>query len=766
MKTFLAFVLFEIFCVSAHAFFLGDTNTTFPCKQCLSFGEDEATCELEDQLVYQSCRCDSECEVYSDCCPSTLDICFNRGQLSRESDENRSFQCQDTLMVERTSAIPGIGEHYWMISTCQNDWKEKNRNTVDVNVVEEHCSNGAANLPPVTDSDTGLVYKNDYCARCNEATNVVTWDVSFRCDLELNNLLNGVNYTLSADVFERYCNAYSFVEPASLKKPARQCYPHIETCLEFETLLSMENKVWNSSYYNSLNNLCTKERYQYQVVEKMQPHTLPYRNEHCALCNNIDRDFIECFNGPLDNNPSNGFEGLLFIIVLDVFGSGRVTMSSSSTTSIQVYCPVSTEVFDPVAMQCRPVLSTQKCNISSEFTELIVNNCTECAGELIVLMDSTMYTFTDTNTLLYNDEQYVVESNTSNGAPVICVNFSTNGTNITKTINFLTFTYPVEYAILTYIGCSLSVVGCLIILLTYTLFNELRTLPSLILMQLAIAILIGNLLILLSGPVGERVQNTIYCKSTAIFSHFIFLAQFMWMSLMSTEIARNLYRASRMKTKESKSHKVKLLLAYLLTGWCIPLLIVLIAVIVNFTTTDLVLYGELEDGTQGRCWINHAASVFVSFVTPLAISLIYNTTLFVLITIYLCKSARSHSKLNVDKKGNVSFLRLNVAVFSVSGISWFFGFLALLPGLLWAWIPYIILNSTQGFVIFLLFLCTKRVARLYIALVFHRNVKSSSTTLLTLKEQTSRSTKGKSQSELDICHEKEKQNTSLSFTEQ
>ena len=126
-------------------------------------------------------------------------------------------------------------------------------------------------------------------------------------------------------------------------------------------------------------------------------------------------------------------------------------------------------------------------------------------------------------------------------------------------------------------------------------------------MYLAVAILTANLLILVGDPVGKMAR--IICAPVAILTHYIFLSQFGWMSLMSTEIARNLYQAFKMKAHESKAFKIKLLTVYTLLGWGGPLFIVLLTAIVNFTTTDLVLYGELEDGTPGRCWMNHPASV-------------------------------------------------------------------------------------------------------------------------------------------------------------
>ena len=564
----------------------------------------------------------------------------------------------------------------------------------------------------------------------------VVWDYGFECSPELGNLVNESSYTLIADDFNQYCALHNYVEPSlpASVPIARPCYPQINSCYDRDRLETVTMKPWNSSYYSQLKALCTEGHFQSQVIRSGEQDSIPYRNEYCALCNGVDPLSIECFRGPPGNSyitnllPTESvIYGTPFSITLDVYGSGRVIVTSFfRTTTIDISCSAAAEVYDPVVEQCRPTL-IQECGNSNHtllHTTLDSSrNCTQCMGDLIALMDSATFEFTNSNTLLYDEQLYVVEYNTSDGAPVVCVNFSTNGTQIT-TIHFVAYTYPPEYVILTYIGCPLSVLGCTLIILTYTLFKELRTLPSKILMHLAIAILFSNLLILVGGPIIEKLDKAkVLCTPAAILTHYIFLTQFSWMSLMSTEIARNMYRAFKMKTRESKAYKFKLLVTYTLVGWCAPLFIVTLTVIVNFTTNDLVLYGVMEDGKQGPCWINQPESVYVSLVTPMAISLIYNAIIFIVVTTFLCVSSRSNSKFREER--NLSYLRLNFAVFSISGITWMFGFLALLPQLEWAWIPYIILNSTQGFIIFVAFLCTKRVALLYISLLFCQKEKRS-----------------------------------------
>ena len=723
--------LLLLFAVVACAGQVAEPNAPYPsltvCKDCRArprvSGDQE--CSLEDTTVYQHCRCDADCIAYRDCCSTTHYTCLD-GSASDETSEESSVRCQEIfigLTPDGDNMIPPLGHHYWMVSSCSSRWLMEMRDSEELQEIVTRCTNHsdqAGTFPPVTDLDSGLVYRNEYCARCNHVSSMSgIWGFGFLCDPELTGLLNNTrNYTLTEEVFNRFCTINVFVEPfSSLRRPpslppARPCYPQIDSCLDLDALNGIIAVPWNSSYYHSIANLCREGHFQNHIVLKGELNAIPYRNEYCALCNGAEIADIECFAGPPDNRQSVGI-GLLtpFNIVLDTFGKGRVATTSHETVNfIDVSCSEATEVYDPVIEQCHPIVS-----IHDDDDKNSTNNC---SMKLIALTDPTVFEIVSTDMLLYNEELYTIEFNTSNGTPIICANFSTNGT-IVPTINFFTFDYPEEYTILTYIGCPLSVIGCILILLTYSLFKELRTLPSQILMHLAVAILVGNLLILVGGPIGKVFE--IICTPVAILNHYVFLSQFTWMSLMSTEIARNLYQAFKMKASESKAYKVKLLVVYALLGWGIPLLIVLLTIIVNFTTTDLVLYGEMKDGTSGVCWINHPLSVIVAFTAPLGISLIYNTVIFIIATIYLCVSSISRSKLNSDKR--VPFLRLNIATFSVSGITWLFGFIALLPGLQWAWIPYIILNSAQGFIIFISFLCTKRVALLYLGLFTHHRQK-------------------------------------------
>ena len=247
------------------------------------------------------------------------------------------------------------------------------------------------------------------------------------------------------------------------------------------------------------------------------------------------------------------------------------------------------------------------------------------------------------------------------------MNFTQNGTlshNITVFYYSypLTLTYTMTYVTyVTYVCCSLSVVGCVLVLLTYSLFRELRTLPGQILMNLASTILATCLFLLVGTPIAVLAEKDELCEATAILLHLVMLSQFSWMSIMSFELLRTLYRASRVRPVEDKSTKNKIFLLYLLIGWGIPIVILIVSLLLNFTT-DLIQYGR-----DGFCRIGHVPSFYVVILAPVALSIVFNGITFVITFRLLFKASRTQAKLKKQK--NVSYLCVCLSAFSISGLT-------------------------------------------------------------------------------------------------
>ena len=336
-------------------------------------------------------------------------------------------------------------------------------------------------------------------------------------------------------------------------------------------------------------------------------------------------------------------------------------------------------------------------------------NCTS----LVQLNSSEYQTTNNSCTLLYRGKEVDIITFDKLDRPVVCTNFTREG--VVKE-NETRIETPLPFIIITYITTSISIVGSIAILLTYTIFKQLRTLPSKILMNLAAAFLAGDLIILLYG-VSASLSDSIPVEVTAtiaILLHFLFLSRFSWMSLMGFETCRVFNLAVNLQSDISKKAKSILLAIYLIIGWGLPLTITVITIIINYTTDDLVLYGEAFNGSVGppRPWINHPTSAVIAFIIPAVLALLFNVVAFVTLFVLLCKATNKERSLQSFLK----YFRIVGALFTAMGLTWLFGLIALIPGQSWAWYPFIILNSTQAMWIAVWFLLTKKIIKLYISL--------------------------------------------------
>ena len=345
---------------------------------------------------------------------------------------------------------------------------------------------------------------------------------------------------------------------------------------------------------------------------------------------------------------------------------------------------------------------------SSKTTDTITpnNDSFNCTLTLIAL-NSSEYVRVDNHTILYQDRPFNVVTRDHLDRPVICINLTNNGTRL---VNATTVVTPLAFVVLTYIGSSLSILGSIAILLTYSIFRELRSLPSKILINLATAFLVSDLLILLSSASPFTLEGT---ATMAILLHFFMLSRFSWMSLMAFESCRVFGLAVKLQSDISNKSKTILLMVYQVIGWGLPFTITLITIIINYATDGLVLYGETSNGTVGPPWINHPPSAAVAFLAPIVLALLFNAAAFIASSVLLCKAAFSEQRSGSKNGANLRYFRVIVALFSVMGLTWLFGFLALIGQMNWAWYPFIILNSSQALWIAATFLLTKKIIKLY-----------------------------------------------------
>ena len=740
-----------------------------PCLAC-------ETCDAVPD-PYAACKCDHECGVFRDCCNSQLPLsCRTSSAILLEPPP--AMECLSTFLDPMIDTF--TNETFMMVSSCPSLANRVDIDAVDLEAIMVNCTSPIVDLPPVTDKDSGLVYRNEYCARCNGASNLVAWQPDLACSREfyVQLLTSGSISDIlleRPDILNTDCLPCAYQPPSlpNVLRSPRPCTPLISSCLSQLELEAYFGRSLNQTY-NDLVESCLASPLNPVGVEQ----SLRFRSSACRQCNAFDDKDVTCsvstasrFRNPFEcalpfnetdsgGSVITGLPAVPFTLTLSNLGGGqvRITTPNSGTATVPVDCP---EGQAPIGLQCRDTQCPEgyseiggRCAFAvgaggilidgegMESPSAIVHpnastpSFLDCPSALLPLNNSEFMS-RGNNTIFHDGELIQVLFYDSNGRPLICPdNTSLTVTNSTITVIAL-LPGIVE---LTYAGCSLSVLGSVLILLTYGLFSELRTFPSLLLMNLAVAILITNLLFVMGGPIIQHFPSANLCIVVAICLHFFNLVQFTWMSLFSIEMAYTFYLAKKLVRKTDRN-VCRTLLLYMLIGWGLPVVICVITTALNFSGQGLVLYGVTADGSVGNCWINHFPSFILSFLVPLVVSLLVNIALLVVVTIFMCQSCNNQARQK-HQTPHTALVRVWVAIFIIAGPTWVLGFLAIPDQTNWAWYPFVLLNSTQGFVIFLTFLCTRKILGLYVNLLKGNGRQSATANKKPSKKKALASTKG------------------------
>ena len=332
------------------------------------------------------------------------------------------------------------------------------------------------------------------------------------------------------------------------------------------------------------------------------------------------------------------------------------------------------------------------------------NSSLSCDCEPWVALNMSEFECVDEGAHLYKGLYHDMDLNSSRELFIVCSNVSQSEAS------------SIPYEIAIYLASSVSILGCSPILVTFCLFKELRTLPAKIVVIRTTINLISDIFLILH--VSEATEILEICEAVAIFLHFSSLSEISWNTILFFEVCHSFYHASRLipVTTDGITRKF---VAYSVIAWSIPLLIVSVSVIVNYTTPDLVLYGTDTSTGEGMCWITDVHSTIVYFI-PIIIAILVQLILFALSGYFLISSRRKVESVSSGTK-DARYIRVLFAIFFVSNVLWILGIVAVLLGLLWVWIFFLVLLTFQGFIIFFVFYGTKKVWALYIVKFSKKN---------------------------------------------
>ena len=648
--------------------------------------------EREREEYGYHCYCDRNCIIFNDCC-------FDNRTLndSTRTEVPKSFSCLTTaITVPGNSTKPT--NYYKMIGNCPSKWiSSPDLATTRVNELCEETP--TISEPPVTDKGTGIVYRNKYCGLCNNVTidQLVQWSSQWSCDEGFEDLLNS-SRVINSTVFDSNCVPITY-HPSKIQKstqlPIRRCWPLVPTCP-----IDPQSNTTHNINYRALVANCT------QCGVSSHPTNTSdmcmYWNSNCEQGNGETNIIFPNCDINSHKRGVNGTIGRITVIVSELTPT-RLLLTSSNmkghTNEItQVGCNEN-HVFNVITNTC--IMQTYLSPHNSD-------DCIDCQ-----LLNRTDYTFVDSITVQSHKDNmtYSILMFGTDGTVLIC-----NCDNVTE--GFIPFSqYPISLFVISIAGFLFDIMAGAILLVTYSIFKELRTFYGKLLMHMSAVVIAGDITFVLTLPV-ERFKEGATCEALAILSHFSLLLRFASMSALAFEVLKHFYEALKLK-RDSDDRTWRSLLLYILPQYVVPLAIVGVCVILNYTLDGVVDYGR---DISGSCWITGPIATFIVFVLPSGIMIMFNVFVFIFclaVTIRIWKSpSKFESYGQTPKQLLWRNFRVLFAIFSTSGVTWTLTIVVLFDktiddGTLWLHYIFAIFNTIQLVFVAIAYICTKRVANLY-----------------------------------------------------
>ncbi|XP_062249160.1 adhesion G-protein coupled receptor G4 isoform X1 [Platichthys flesus] len=249
--------------------------------------------------------------------------------------------------------------------------------------------------------------------------------------------------------------------------------------------------------------------------------------------------------------------------------------------------------------------------------------------------------------------------------------------------------------LISYLGCGISSIFLGITLLTYLVFEKLRRdHPSKILINLSAALLGLSMLFLLDSWFSSFSSYGL-CIATGAMLHYFLLASFTWMGLEAV----NMYLAL---VKVFNIYVPSYILKFCAVGWGIPLVVVGLVLAIDKDAYGNVVAEQAasrDQSTDPFCWLQDDVFFYVTVVAFVLLILLGNIAVFVVVLIQIRRMRAN--KPSAKSIGSLHDLRAVASLTVLLGLTWSMGFFSFGPGRVVMMYLFSILNTLQGFFIFL-----------------------------------------------------------------
>ena len=362
---------------------------------------------------------------------------------------------------------------------------------------------------PVSDAKNNTAYKNEFCARCNQVTNLTYWKFLATCEGFSSHDIPK-NRSLMLAFIMKECK-WHFQPPSVRSDYLRVCLAIKQNCQDSD--LADEEPV--------LRDLCSF--YAFPVCGDF--HT---KNPHCSICK---RKGSSCpCKVPVSGGPEPPAIPPLNIL-FDFSSTTHSVQVGDSKTVVKNRVCAKGFVFDPFNEKCvrihvsmsSPEIALRNISGSKDKTHINCSNVEMNISSVSLLSNGSIWI--PLHQRIYSKERYVI-----NGSLLLlCAGFKRVYTETESLVSMKIS--PLQ--ILTYIGGAISIISLISLLSIYIALPELRTLPGKNLMSLSFAMLLYHIFFLLTG----QTNKPNLCMAVSALLHYFLLSSFCWMGVMAFDVA-------------------------------------------------------------------------------------------------------------------------------------------------------------------------------------------------------------------------------------
>ncbi|XP_075220746.1 uncharacterized protein LOC142324040 [Lycorma delicatula] len=662
--------------------------------------DEKASCEDIDDYGEidwreRNCMCDPMCARYGDCCLDSkyFDVAEQRRALA-------SFSCIELRQ------FGGI----YMRTTCPPGWEDRR--------IRDLCEAGSygnnhdplLNLP-ATSTLSEVTYRNAFCAYCHQETLIDPWSPRLECptfvhfhNITRDKVTQYLTYNETKSTWGLSINNKFYpctvdpVIPETSSKIVRRCQVNtVKTCAVNWTNVDVRNRC---EAYTSL---------VYQGKEG-------YRNPHCAVCNNVPLQYLQCTKTLMREFFNKEFRAAAFAVLFDLTG-GRIVGKIRPCNKQQIY--------DPFFKTCRDILhdisheSDRYYIVVPERHENITDRNAKKNSDLLQndSINSIEFLQVDAESeclkIVLNKEDYVKENGTifvpmygrrywngeyrlrHDGSVEVCVDDDFGTKLVDKFGPYMGY--------ITFAGLGISIIFLLLHLTAFALLPELRNLSG-----KNLACLCLSLLVAYSTFMAGQVLEGTPCYINAVVMYYCFLASFSWMLTMAFDIWRTL-RLATAELRVSSGKQWRKFTLYSLWSWVAPGIILGSAIFIDTSPRNAVPADIKPDFGLHSCWFGQRKALLIFFACPIAFTMVLNTIFFGS-SAHMIYSSTSTTRFTASA-GTQRDFRLYIRLALVMGITWTIGLVAGTFDIEGLWYAFIALNTLQGLFIFLAFTCTDKVIR-------------------------------------------------------